>query len=105
MVHFNNKPATQDIAKIVLRVSEILGVSLHELVGNSKRKSVVEARYIIYAYLHYEMQISSFKIGKYFNRHRVNIIRGIRVLKGWMKYHTETKEKVELIISTLKGGD
>lgn len=105
MVHFDNKPTAQDIAKTVLRVSEIYKISPIELISFSRRKKVVEARYIVYMYLHYEMQVSSFRISLYFKRHRINIIRGIRVLKGWMNYHAETKEKVELIISQLKGGD
>lgn len=96
---------TQSIADVVLRVSEICDISPHELISNCKQKRAVEARYITYTYLHYEMRVSSFKIGKYFNRHRVNVIRGIRILRGWMNYHLETKEKVEGIIDTLKGGD
>lgn len=105
MITNTDAKITQNIAGVVLRVSEICDISPRELISNSKQKKIVEARYIIYTYLHYEMRVSSFKIGKYFNRHRINIIRGIRVLKGWMNYHAETKEKVELIISQLKGGD
>lgn len=88
-----------------MRISKLYGVSPHDLMDKSKQRHVCEARYIAYLYLHYESRLSSIRIGKYFNRSRFNVLRGIRILKGWMDYHAETKTKVESIINTLKGGD
>lgn len=96
---------TRIIADVVMRISMLYGVSPHALMDKSKQRHVCEARYIAYTYLHYEIGLSSIKIGKYFNRSRFNVLRGIRILRGWMGYHTETKTKVESIINTLKGGD
>lgn len=96
---------TSIIADVLIRVSKLYDISPHDLIGKGKQRTVCEARYIAYTYLHYEVGLSSIKIGKYFNRSRFNVLRGIRILKGWMDYHAETKTKVETIINTLKGGD
>lgn len=96
---------TKKIADTVLRISEICEVSPHDLISRNRQRRLNEVRYIVYSYLHYEEGLSSFKIGKYFNRDRINIIRGIRILKGWTGYHTDIKHKVEDIMKKLKGGD
>lgn len=96
---------TTAIANVILRASELCDIAPHDLISKSKKRKASEARYIVYTYLHYEVKLSSNTIGKYFGRSRINILRGIRILKGWMGYHAETKEKCESIIRELKGAD
>lgn len=76
-----------------------------KLASRRKEKNICEARYMAYLYLHSVIGLPSGEIGKYFNRDRVNIIRGIRILKGWMNYHCDTKERYEAMIEKLKGGN
>lgn len=99
-----NNDTTNNIANIVLRVSELCDIAPHDLISKSKNRKASEARYIVYTYLHYEAKMSSTTIGKYFGRSRVSILRSIRILKGWIDFHAETKVKYESIVEKLKGG-
>lgn len=97
-----DKEVATQIAKIILRISELYDYTPEEIIGRGKRKRVSEVRYAIYMYLHYEVGLSSNMIGKYFKRSRYNILRGIRILRGWMEFHTETKEQYQRLVERLK---
>lgn len=94
---------TSTIAQAVIVIAQIYGISPEDVIGKTKQKKASEARYIVYSYLHYDIGLSSNVIGKYFKRSRYNILRGIRILRGWMEYHAQTKEKYNAIIEKLKG--
>ena len=100
-----NDDTASVIAKAVLQISELYNIQPEDTIGRCKNKKTSEARYIIYTYLHYEIGLSSNVIGRYFKRSRYNILRSIRILKGWMEYHAETKEHYQAIIKNLKGED
>lgn len=91
------------IANVVLQISEIYNIQPEYVIGKGKRHKAGEARYIVYYYLHYEVGLSSSVIGRYFKCSRYNVLRGIRILKGWMEYHTEIKERYQSIVEKLKG--
>ena len=91
------------IANVVLQISEIYNIQPEYVIGKGKRHKAGEARYIVYYYLHYEVGLSSSVIGRYFKCSRYNVLRGIRILKGWMEYHAETKERYQSIVEKLKG--
>lgn len=81
------------------------GVSADDVTHESTLRDICITRYMIYAYLHNNMNVSASDIGKVFGRTRINVLRGIRVLKGWMRYHTEIKEEYHSIIKTIEGAD
>lgn len=95
----------QAIANTIIKFAELRNIDAHRLIAEHKVHEVCETRYMAYTYLHYELGISSNKIGKYFNRPRRSVLRGIQILKEWMQYHSEIKNEYNSIVEQLKGGD
>lgn len=93
------------IANIVVNIAEKRGVAVDKLMAGDKVRSICATRYMIYAYLHNELGISANKIGKYFNKPRRSILRGIQILKGWVQYHLEIQNEYNSIVEQLKGGN
>lgn len=93
------------IADVVVQITTLRNVNIQDVVCSFKKKRISETRFMIYAYLHNELGISASKIGKYFNRPRRSILRGIQILKEWMQYHTDIKNEYGILVEKLKGGD
>ncbi len=76
---------------------------ISDVVGDISLKPVCVTRYMIYAYLHNVMNIPASQIASIFNRSRINVFRGIRVLKGWMRFHEDIHEKYLSIVKVIEG--
>lgn len=73
------------------------------IMSRDKSRDVCATRYMIYTYLHNECKISSNTIGKYFNRSRRSILRGIHILNCWMQYHIKIKDEYNHLVEQLTG--
>lgn len=91
------------IHSIILTFCDARGVSATDVTHESTLRDICITRYMIYAYLHNNMNVSASDIGKVFGRTRINVLRGIRVLKGWMRYHSEIKDEYHSIIKKIEG--
>lgn len=94
----------EEITRIVGRIADERGIDLTAIVGSNTRPACV-ARYMAYAYLHNNLSIPARVVGEYFGRTRINVLRGIRVLKGWIKYHHGIKEEYFSMIEKLEEAD
>lgn len=95
----------EDYKKILTIFASHRGVKAEDVVGYCTLREACVTRYMIYAYLHNELKISASHIGEAFGRTRVNILRGIRVLKGWMHFHSEIKTEYQSIIEMIEGAE
>lgn len=68
-------------------------IDYDEMMGTRHRLALWNARYMAWHYLHYDKGISANRIARFFNRDRVNIFRGIRLLKHQMKYDSTLRNK------------
>lgn len=50
-------------------------------------------RYMCYRYLHEELSWSASRIGRLFNRSRINVFRGIRILRHQMAFSSTLREQ------------
>lgn len=94
-----NKERVDTIVDIV---TKSFGVSLAECVGKSHERRVCIVRYFLFLYLHKNENIPAEELGRMFNRHRVNVLRGIRVIEGWIQFHADVKAKYASILTILK---
>lgn len=78
---------------IIESFCEELGMDSAEVLGKDKNAKLWNARYLIYYHLHFGMGLSANRIAKIFDRDRVNIFRGIRLIKHQMKYDNKLREK------------
>lgn len=90
------------VEKVIDTVLKCFGIKRDELFSKFNKHDICVVRYILYLYLHEEVKLSSFKLGKIFKRDRINILRGIRVLKGWMRYSADIKAKYDSVVVILK---
>lgn len=73
------------------------------VLGREKSLKIWNVRYMIWHYLHYNMGASANRIAKIFNRDRVNIFRGIRLIKHQMKYDSRLRETYYDICARIEG--
>lgn len=95
----------EQIARVVDAFAKYKNMAVADVYGAANLHSVCVVRYMIYAYLHNELKIPASKIGSIFGRTRVNVLRGIRVLKGWMRYHEDMKNEYLSIIQKIEGAE
>lgn len=100
-----DKNTANTIARVVVYFSDARGVDIDETFHSQKRGRVSASRFMIYAYLHNELGISANKIGKYFNRPRRSVLRGIQTLKNWMQYHSDIKNEYDTLIKNMGEDD
>ena len=74
-----------------------------DVLGPATHLNIRITRYMLYAYLHNEKRISSFKLAEIFGRTRINVLRGIRVLRGYMQYDKTLKNEYHDIVSKVEG--
>lgn len=90
------------IEGVIDTVTKCFGITRDELFSKSNKHEICVVRYILYLYLHKEVKLSSSKLGEIFRRDRINILRGIRVFKGWMRYCADIKAKYDSAVIVLK---
>lgn len=73
------------------------------ILGRDRSLKVWNVRYMIWHYLHFNMGASASRIAKIFDRDRVNIFRGIRLIKHQMKYDSRLREKYYDICAKIEG--
>lgn len=93
------------IARAITLFSLQRNVDEHDVLGGSTLRSVCVTRYMLYVYLHYNLRLPASKVATMFGRTRVNVLRGVRVLKGWMKYHQDIRDEFMDIIKQIEGCD
>lgn len=94
----------EKITRIATHIANERGIDLCAIVYSGTRTACV-ARYMAYAYLHNNLSISAREIGEYFGRTRINVLRGIRVLKGWIRYHSDIKDEYFSLVAKLEEAD
>lgn len=78
------------------------GVDYAELKGFGRTSNLVETRFMVWHYLHFNMGLSCTVLSKLFHRNRPSIFRGIRVVKQHMRFHKHVKEEYDSIVKKIK---
>lgn len=60
-------------------------------------------QYMVWHYLHYSMGMSLTAISRKVDRSRESVCRGIRVLKGHMRYHKAIRDEYRSYLKELEG--
>lgn len=84
--------------------SSRMGINRDEVMKSATHKACA-TRYMIFSYLHNNLGVTGYKLAEYFGQTRINILRGIRILKGWMKFHHDIKLKYSDIIKEIEDAD
>lgn len=82
--------------EIVNHCAELFGVSGRDLLGSSRLRHIVHARFALYAALR-QRGWSFPQIGIFFDRHHSSIIHGVRVAEYLMEHNRSYEEKVEAL--------
>ena len=84
--------------------SSRMGINRDEVMKSATHKACA-TRYMIFSYLHNNLGVTGYKLAEYFGQTRINILRGIRILKGWMKFHHVIKLSYFDMIRGIAGAD
>lgn len=95
----------EKIRHIVLTFAAARGMSEEIVMSNTTLRPVCVTRYMIYSFLRCKLNISASDIGEYFGRTRINVLRGIRVLRGWCRYHDDIKQEYREVMKKLEEAD
>lgn len=82
-----------DFIRVIGAFCEGTTADCADVLGRRNNISLWDIRYMSWHYMHYSMGFSANRIAKIFNRDRVNIFRGIRLLRHRLKYHGDLKER------------
>ena len=92
-----------DKIKHILQVfAERSKVSVGDIMSDDTTRKVCTVRYMIFTYLHINLRISGSRLSKIFGRTRESILRGIRILKGWMECYKDIQETYISIINEIE---
>lgn len=91
----------EKIKRVIEFFAAQTGVPVKNLMGGQDKSSCI-ARYMAVAYLHNEMKVSGYKLASVFGQTRINLLRGIRVLRNWLKYHSDIRAKYFEVINKLE---
>lgn len=90
------------IKNIVQFFAEKANVSARDVMSNDITRKVCTVRYMIFTYLHINLKVSGSRLSKMFGRTRESILRGIRILKGWMECYKDIYESYTNIINEIE---
>lgn len=84
--------------KVLLFFSKKHNLTKEDILSANRTNAVCMVRYMIFTYLHLNLKISSYALAKIFNRHRINVLRGIRCFKHELKYNKDIRSKFYSLI-------
>ena len=98
--------------QLITITEEVLKLPEGIINTESSIRIVCIGRYMIYRYLHEELKWSAGKVAKLFNRTRINVFRGIRVLRNQMQFdkdlriaYTNIIQKIEDVTNATSSND
>lgn len=91
------------IDKTIEVVCKHRGVDRTELFGDNRTQRVCVAQYMILAYLHNNVKLSSFFLERHFPRTRRQILHGIKMLKNHMSVYPALLGEYMAIVREIEG--
>lgn len=95
--------SSMSIQEVILFFCTKRGIPPEELNRKGRNPKRWCTQYMIWHYLHYSMGMSLLGIARKVDRSRESVCRGIRVLKGHMKYHKAVKAEYLSYVKELEG--
>lgn len=92
-----------DIDRSIDIFCENRGTDRNIILGDGRGTEVWCTRYMIWHYLHYNVNVSATQLAKLFRRNRPSIFRGIRLLRHQLKYHRDLRTQYHSIVSKIEG--
>lgn len=91
------------IEEIILFFCTKRGIPPEEITRRGRNPKRWCTQYMIWHYLHYSMGMSLLCIARKVDRSRESVCRGIRVLKGHMRYHKDVRDEYQSYLRELEG--
>ncbi|MBD5367277.1 MAG: hypothetical protein HDR82_09840 [Bacteroides sp.] len=87
---------------IITAAAEVYGVSVEDVMSDSRKRSIAEARQMAMFLCHEKTLLDITDIGIVFGRKHPTVIHTIRKVEGMLEFDRLTKRNYELITERLK---
>lgn len=95
---YKNKASEIRTDNIIRDVCETYEIELAELMSDTRLRSVVEPRQILFYILHKKLNLTSQKVAKMFGKNHATVLHGANSIKGFMEYDDKLRKRVQNII-------
>ena len=91
----------KDIDKdsIILKVCNYYGVSVDELMSESRLRKIADARNTLYYIFHKCYQMTSTEVAKMFNKNHATILSGANKIDGFMRFDKIFRKQINNLIN------
>lgn len=91
-----------DPENIITATAEVYGVSVEDVVGDSRKRTIAEARQMAMFLCNEKTLLDLTDIGIVFGRKHPTVIHALRKIEGMLEFDRLTKRNYELITERLK---